>query len=116
MNSPRVLIVEDEVVIALELQAITEDIADAICVLKASSVSAKKAASSEHFDLALLDIDVLNGNTFDVVRLLRKGDVPCVFVSSASQRLLPLELRQIPFIAKPFRPDEIERAVRAALG
>jgi DNA-binding response OmpR family regulator len=115
MDPLRVLIVENEIIIALELEAIVEELAGATCILRGSVAGAKKALRNEQVDLALLDIDVLNGDTYDVARLLRRDHVPCVFVSSTPPREVPKELREIPFVKKPFRPSEVGRALEAAL-
>jgi response regulator of citrate/malate metabolism len=62
MDPLRVLIVENEIMIALEFEAIVEEIAGAACkcILSGSVAGAKKALRNEHVDLALLDIEVSN--------------------------------------------------------
>ncbi len=115
MDPLRVLIVEDEIIIALELEAIVKEVAAATCILRGSVGSAKRALRDEHVDLALLDVDVTNGRTYEMACLLRQDHVPCVFVSSTSPGDVPKELREVPFVRKPFHPAEIGRALEAVL-
>jgi hypothetical protein len=69
------------------------------------------------FDFAFLDIDVTNGRTFELARLLGRKGVPFVFISGASRDESPDELRVVPFIPEPFRPSQIKEVLLgAALG
>jgi two-component SAPR family response regulator len=111
----KVLIVEDEIIIALELEAIVADVAEASCIMSFSVAQAKSVLRNEHVDLALLDIDMRNDRTFDVARILLREHVPYAFVSSMPRDEVPEELRDVPFVRKPFHPAEIERAVEALL-
>jgi len=110
-----ILVVEDEIIIALELEAIIAEVAEAKCLVYGSAASAKKVLRNERVDVALLDIDVLNGKTYDVARLLQREHVPYIFVSSVPPDEVPSELRAVPFVSKPFQPAEIAQALRSAL-
>jgi DNA-binding LytR/AlgR family response regulator len=74
-------------------------------------VASTKKVLHEPFDFAFLDVDVTNGKTFEVARLLGEKGVPFVFVSGASLNDLPDELRDVPFIPKPFLPSQIKQAL-----
>jgi response regulator RpfG family c-di-GMP phosphodiesterase len=79
MAKRRVLIVEDEVLIAFELGAIVQKALDAE-VLMSRSVARAKQLIDQPVDLALLDVDVTNGKTFEVAMLLRLRQIPfCSF-------------------------------------
>jgi two-component SAPR family response regulator len=70
---------------------------------------------NEAVDFAFLDIDVTNGKTFEIAKCLDGKHVPFVFVSCSRQADLPFELQSAPFIAKPFSPAQIERALQAVV-
>src|ERR1700736_4170478 len=71
MPKRRVLIVEDDVAIAV-------DLVDAESLVS-RSVARAKVLLERAIDLALLDVDVTNGKTFEVAMLLKLRQVPFVF-------------------------------------
>lgn len=113
----RILIVEDDPMVALDLEAIVTGVTDGAAeVAVASSVTeARRALGQAGFDAVLLDIDVTDGKTFDIAHLLAARGTPFVFVSGARQDELPAPLRQVPFLPKPYDPQDIERTFLAGL-
>jgi two-component SAPR family response regulator len=77
------------------------------------SIAATKEILHEALDFAFLDVDVTNGKTFEIARILERKHVPFVFVSASPQDQLPFELRSVPFIPKPFHAAQIEHALQA---
>jgi DNA-binding response OmpR family regulator len=75
--------------------------------------SAKKVVEDD-FDLTLLDVDLRDGFSYDIARNLQTRKVPFIFVSGIPQQTLPLELRDAPFIRKPFREVQIRELARSA--
>lgn len=110
----RVLIVEDEPVIALEIEAIVLDrIPDAEIVIASSVCEALKIAETDPLELAFLDIDVTDGKTYPLALKLRLRRVPFVFVSGADRDEAPEELKLERRVPKPFRPESILRELDA---
>jgi DNA-binding LytR/AlgR family response regulator len=109
-----VLIVEDEVLIALQLEEIVQKALDAE-VLLSRSVALAKSLIDPSVDLALLDVDVTNGKTFEVAMLLRLGRIPFVFLSGSRREHIPDQLRDAPFIAKPFNEQKLVEQLRNVL-
>lgn len=123
MRFLHVLIVEDEPLLALDLESIVSDSVFATVIVKSSVAGAKEALSSKaadsQIDVAFLDIDVTNGKTFDLARILSREQIPYAFVSASRAEELPLELRMTPFFCKPAGRGEIEgllKAVSTSLG
>jgi len=114
MKMLRILIVEDETMIALVLEGMIADIVPATVVIEASVASTMKILN-EAIDFAFLDIDVTNGKTFEIAKILDRKHVPFVFVSGSRQADLPFELQCAPFIAKPFVPAQIESALQVVV-
>jgi CheY-like chemotaxis protein len=110
MDLLRVLIVEDEPLVSMLIGDIVHDTVPSVVIIK-SSVRGAKVALSDPFHLALLDVDVTNGKTYEVAHLLVGKHIPFVFVSGSLRRELPLELRDIPFIPKPFADAEIRDVI-----
>jgi len=111
----RVLILEDDPFIALDLQAIVEgDGHDVV------GVFASVAEATEHlgdaFDYALLDIDVADGKSFTIAAELKSRRIPFAFVSAARPGDVPSHLKGASFIAKPFEERTVLRSIeRSAL-
>jgi DNA-binding response OmpR family regulator len=111
MSTPRVLIVEDEPMVAMDLESTVREIIAAEIVV-APSVSRAREAMSEPLDFAFLDIEVTDGQTFEIALELRRNKVPFIFVSGARPEALPPDLLGSPFIPKPFTRHLIARALR----
>ena len=111
MKTLHILIVEDEPLVAMDLEILVTEFVTATVVVKAS-VAATKQVLHEALDFAFLDVDVTNGKTFEVAQILDGKHVPLVFISGSPQDQLPLNLRSAPFIPKPFYPAQIERALQ----
>lgn len=110
----RVLIVEDDVLTAMYLEDVINDISAADVVIR-TSVADTRDELSASFDVAFLDIDVTNGKTFDVARSLQEKQIPFVFVSGSSREEIPEALHFAAFIAKPYERDDIARALNSLL-
>jgi CheY-like chemotaxis protein len=112
MKILHILIVEDEVLVAMDLEMMVAEIVTATFVTE-GSVAATKNALHQDLDFAFLDVDVTNGKTYEIAQLLERKHVPYAFVSASRQDQLPLELRGAPFIPKPFYAAQIEHALQA---
>jgi two-component SAPR family response regulator len=113
MKQLRILIVEDEPLIALELEMMVSDFVAAAILVEVSVAATKQALHQDDLDFAFLDVDVINGKTFELAQILGRKHVPFVFVSGSPQDQLPSNLRDVPFIPKPFFRAQIERALES---
>ncbi|MCC7274680.1 MAG: response regulator [Alphaproteobacteria bacterium] len=114
----RVLIIEDEPVIALDIAGIVADMGHHVAGVATRSDEAVALARSEKPDLVLADIQLEDGNTgiAAVAAILRDAFVPVVFVTAYPERLLTGERIEPAFIvAKPFEPEVLQIAVSQAL-
>ena len=114
MPKRRILVVEDDVFIATDLEAIASRVADAE-VMVSSSVARAKKLIDPSIAFAFLDIDVTNGKTFEVATLLQRNDVPFVFLSGSAREDMPDEFRDAPFIAKPYREHQLLEYIRRVI-
>jgi DNA-binding response OmpR family regulator len=110
----RILILEDEWSISMLLEAIIEDAAPAEITIHDSLAGAVKVAD-QPFDLALLDIELTDGKTYEIAKALQRNNVQYVFVSGASLQDAPDDLKSSMFIAKPFQVEQIKAVVLAAM-
>lgn len=119
MQSLRILLVEDEPLIALDLEDILVEAGHAVVGIAATTTQALTiAAGSAPFDLAILDIDLASGDdgVATASRLRREYGVDALFVSAMreeEERALSLEWKPIAFIGKPYLPRHILSALRS---
>lgn len=106
-----VLVVEDEPLVALDIQAELE-LAGAGRVQIARTVEAALSAlTGDRFDLALLDGN-LKGQPVDAVaQALRGAGVPFCFVSGYGREHLPRGFDEAPLIQKPFPPASLRQTL-----
>ena len=106
----RILILEDDPLIALDLTAIVE--AQGHEVLGSfPSVAAAAEHLDEPVDFALLDIDVADGKSFGLATALRRRDIPFAFVSGSHRSEIPAYLANVLVIPKPYREAVIVQSL-----
>jgi DNA-binding response OmpR family regulator len=104
----RILILEDDLFIALDLQAIVESEGH-VATVCGSVAEARRWLDNVEF--ALLDVDVRDGKSFDVATTLRDRGIPFAFVTGSRRSEIPTHLAGAGFVAKPF----LEGAILACL-
>lgn len=109
----RILIVEDDPLIALDLQIIVEGEGHEVLGPVATLAEAR-ASLNEGFDFAFLDVDVVDGRTFEVATRLNERGVPFAFISASRRSELPRHLDGVSFIPKPFTESAVVRTLSAA--
>ncbi len=107
----RVLIVEDETLIAENLAVIVESCGYTVAGMVESESSFNEATSNCEIDLALLDIR-MNGVDLGLKfgEMLKEAGVPFIFITSFSDKALLMRatsLRPYGFILKPFSRTDI---------
>jgi FixJ family two-component response regulator len=116
MSDIRILIVEDDPFIAMDIEsAVADQFGDKAELIVVGSVSQARSASATKLSCALLDIDVQGGKTFDVAARLLENGTPFAFVSGSSPGDVPEELRTVRFLRKPFSTHEIAKFVTGAV-
>ncbi|MGV9005316.1 MAG: response regulator [Brevundimonas sp.] len=117
LTGRRVLIVEDESLVAMLLETILEDMG-CIPVGPASTVEEGLTMAEDEapLDAALLDVNVAGQQIFPVAAILRARGVPFVFSTGYGEGGLPDEWRGQPTLQKPFSEAAIRDALMKALG
>ena len=110
----RILIVEDEILIALELESLLQDLGHDVVGMAASSRDALSLGQELKPDLAFVDIHLADGPTgVDVARhLAARHQVTVLFMTANTKRIPEDFAGAWGVIAKPYT----ERGVREALG
>ncbi|WP_377843813.1 response regulator [Bosea sp. UC22_33] len=117
MADIRVLIVEDDPFIAMDIEsAVAEQLGDGVELIIVESVAEARRMTAKQLACALLDIDVVGGKTFDVASILQETGTPFAFVSGSAPHEVPAELRGARFLRKPFSTREVAAFVKTAVG
>ena len=114
----RVLIVEDEPVIAMDIAAIVRSIGHTVVGVAATKDKAVMLAEEHRPGLVLADIQLKDGDSgiATVQEILTSIDVPVIFVTGFPERLLTGEHVEPAFlITKPFDPETLKIAIGQAL-
>jgi two-component system, response regulator PdtaR len=112
-QSPRVLVVEDEILIALELESLLQDSGHEVVGIAASSPDAVALGAELRPDIAFVDIHLADGPTgVEVARRLSGEFGVTVLFMTANAKRIPEDCAGAQgFISKPYT----ERGVRQAL-
>lgn len=114
-----VLVIEDEAIIALDIQAIVSDMGHRITGVAPTHRAAVNLFKQDRPDLILSDIQLADGSSgIDAVNemLQTAGDVPVIFITAFPERLLTGDRPEPAFvITKPYTEDQIRSAVSQAM-
>jgi DNA-binding response OmpR family regulator len=106
-ESRRILIVEDDFLVATLLAEIFESVGWQVVGPVAHLATALDAAAGEGFDAAVLDVDLGGQTVYPVAEVLDARRVPFVFVTAYGREALPPLFCRRPHLGKPFAPAEL---------
>jgi CheY-like chemotaxis protein/DNA-directed RNA polymerase specialized sigma24 family protein len=111
----RVLIIEDETIIALDIENLVSEMGHKVTGIATTRDDAIRMAKEQKPDIILTDIQLADGSSgIDAaVAILKDFDIPVIFITAYPERLLTGERPEPTYlITKPFSRD----TVRATLG
>jgi CheY-like chemotaxis protein/DNA-directed RNA polymerase specialized sigma24 family protein len=114
----RVLIIEDEPIIAMDLENLVTELGHQVVATAATRDEAVAKAKSERPGLVLADINLGEGGSgIDAVNeILASFDIPVIFITAYPEKLLTGERPEPTYlIAKPFLPETVQATVGQAL-
>ena len=114
----KVLIIEDEPIIALDLENPVTELGHKVVAIAATKDDAVAKAKSERPGLVLADINLGEGGSgIDAVsEILASFDIPVIFITAYPEKLLTGERPEPTYlIAKPFLPETVQATVGQAL-
>lgn len=110
-----VLLVEDEVLIGIAIQGSMHDHCADRVELTTSLEEAKNTVRTRGFDVAILDVNLRDGDTFDLARQLMSDGTRVIFHSGnkpTNEQLL--EFPEAKYCQKPCDPEELIETVLKA--
>ncbi|MEM6277131.1 MAG: response regulator [Pseudomonadota bacterium] len=114
-----VMIIEDEAIIAVDLEAMVAEIGHDVTGVAVTRDQAVELGKTKRPDLILADIQLADGSSgIDAVNDLTKelGPVPVIFITAFPERLLTGATDEPAFmISKPYQPNQVRAAVSQAM-
>ena len=113
-----VLIIEDEPLIALDVQTLVEQLGHDVTTIARTHTEAVRAALEHRPGLILADIQLADGSSgLDAVNeILGLQEVPVIFITAFPERFLTGQAPEPAFlIAKPFSANSVKAVVSQAL-
>jgi DNA-binding NtrC family response regulator len=116
LNGRTILLVEDEALIAMELEMVLEAYGAQIHGPIPDLASAKEAAETGRFDAAILDVDLCGEDVFPVAKVLQNRNVPFLFhTGHATRGELGEDYPDAPVCKKPMAGDQLARHLAALI-
>jgi len=113
--SVSVLVVEDEALIAMDLQALLEEAGYRVLGPANSTAAAMALLDGTDPDVALLDVNLGRSDVFGVANELATRKTKVIFLTGHTVQRLPHAHRHRPLVAKPYLPHVLLQAVQSAL-
>ena len=113
----RVLVVEDETLVAMQLEDMLADHGCVVAGVAGRIAQALEMVADEEMALgaAILDVNLAGQPSFPIAEALAAKGAPFVFATGYGAGGLPEEWRARPTLQKPFGHDEVGRLLAAAI-
>ncbi len=115
MPALRILLVEDEAIVAMLFADLLVAMGHEVCAIETTEAGAVSAAVRCRPDLMIVDVHLMDGNGASAVAaVLRAGFVAHMFVSGDPLSAAPFASGSV-VLQKPFREADLVRAIESAL-
>ena len=108
-DRPRVLLVEDEALVAMMIQDTLAEFGFQVLGPVSTASEALAAARERHIDAAVLDINLGDGLVYTVAEILAKRGVPFIFVTGYDADSIDSRFSGIPVLQKPIERESLQR-------
>ncbi len=107
----RILVVEDEMTIALYLEDLLLELGHEVAGLAMRLPQAMEMAKSAEIDMAILDVNLDGRTSYPVADILAARGVPFMFATGYGLAGVEAPYNQRLIIKKPFNADDLRRAI-----
>ncbi|MEW6374348.1 MAG: sigma-54 dependent transcriptional regulator [Thermodesulfobacteriota bacterium] len=119
MSNPRILVVDDEMIVCESCQHILEEEGYEV-EIALSGREAFKKMEEDHFDIVITDLKMPEIDGMEVLRTFRKEYPDAIIImitgfSTVETAVEAMRLGAFDYIPKPFTPDEVSIIVKKAL-
>ncbi|MFN4271357.1 MAG: response regulator [Aliihoeflea sp.] len=110
-TAKRVLIVEDEVLLAMHLEDLLNDLGHEVVGQATRIDLAMELARQGVIDFAILDINVAGAKSFPVADILLQRGIPFAFATGYGAEGLMDGYRDCPALQKPYAQGDLEQTI-----
>jgi CheY-like chemotaxis protein len=108
----RVLLVEDEAVIAMLMEDMLSELSCEVAETVGELDAAVAAAKTAEVDLAFIDVNLRGTPAWPVANVLRERGIPFVFVTGYGSAGADPAHKDVPVLQKPFRWQDLQAIVQ----
>jgi CheY-like chemotaxis protein len=113
----RVLLVEDEAMVAMLIEAMLEELGCTVVQWVADVPDALRAVERTKFDCALLDVNLGGSLAYPVAERLATQGLPFAFVTGYGHTIeTQCQFPRVPILKKPFETDQLRQLLSFSLG
>ena len=113
-NGPRVLVVEDEALVAMMIQECLAEFGYQVVGPISTAIEAAAKAKDGQFEAAVLDINLGDGAVYPIADILAARGVPFVFVTGYEADSVDGRFREIPILQKPIEREMLRKIFTVA--
>jgi CRP-like cAMP-binding protein/CheY-like chemotaxis protein len=110
-TSPRILVVEDNYLVAREVCEIVRGCGFSVAGPVGQVERGVELLGEQSVSGAIVDIRLGSAESFPICRELRRRRVPFVFLTACEASIIPPPFRQMPVLAKPVQAEDIKAAL-----
>lgn len=115
LSGKRILIVEDEAVIAFAIEDMLSDLGCHVIGPAFDLAEALRLATEEALDAGVLDVNLNDQRSYDVAAELHRRNIPFLFATGYGEDSVGWDRSEVPVLAKPYRQPQVEAALTALL-
>lgn len=115
-GSPKVFLVEDETMLAMLMEVMLEELGYSTAFHASTLEDGMEYARTGSFDLAILDINIIGGNSFPIAEAIAHRGIPFTFCSGYGRLGIPETWAGQHCVAKPFSSEQLDAALIEILG
>ncbi|KPX03806.1 response regulator [Pseudomonas syringae pv. coryli] len=112
---PKVLLVEDETMLAMLMEMMLEDLGFATAYHASTLNDGIEYARNGEYDLAILDINIIGGDSFPIAAAIADRGIPFMFCSGYGRLGIPDAWLNRRCVAKPFSAEQLSEALSELL-
>ena len=115
-SGQRIMVVEDIYFLAMEVEALLQKAGAKVVGPFATSAAASDSLRLRAPDFAVLDVNLGEGNSFDLARDLQTRGVPFLFFTGYDHAAIPAEFTNVERLEKPIDSARLLRKLAVCCG
>lgn len=108
---PRVLLVEDEALVAMMMQEFLNSLGCSVLGPFTAAAAALSAADNQDFDFAILDVNLGNELVYPVADVLVWRGLPFIFVTGYDVDSIDPRFKMVPILQKPISKESLHKII-----